>query len=693
MMLHSALSPDPVGGLLHHIDCVVMLLSRINVGDQPSSLWAAALAAHVRVVEVTLDEFASTEPKPAVGGRFTRVTLPSLPLAERSAYLNRELRRLGLIKPLFWLDDLAHEKWFCSSYAAFKIVALWNRDGRAHARALSQADAILLASDRIGTDELPHALRERAWRLPAKPADAQAIDLCRLIARAMTSRSPAESRLSIAILYDHTSTHTNTVREYLSSFAHYSRHHIFYVPASNYHPNPPPHVDLSMFDVIVIHYSIRLCFNTLLPVYARALVNFGGLKVCFIQDEYDCTETTRQALDAFGIHVLFTCVPDAYRERVYPSDRFPNVEFIQVLTGYVPLNLETPAPHKPFRERRIVLGYRGRALPAWYGNLSREKLLIGQRVRAACISRGIPVDIGCDEDDRIYGQRWYEFMANCRATLGTESGSNVFDDHGDIRYAIQRALQRDPDLPYETLHARYIGDHDGAVRMNQISPRVFEAIALRTALVLYEGEYSGVIAPNVHYIPLKKDLSNLDEVLERLADDDYLERLTARAWDDIVASGRYSYRAFVKMVDAVIDRQAYRGTGTEILTAMVASRGPGERQWQWRPTDEGLATFAAFTTAVIDFEQRPPAFAVSPAFAVTGVPEAQIVDVAPPAPVGPLQTVKWRIADALYRHTALYVTARTSFRAARFVLQPIRRGYRALPDLFKRAGKPNDVGP
>ena len=58
--------------------------------------------------------------------------------------------------------------------------------------------------------------------------------------------------------------------------------------------------------------------------------------------------------------------------------------------------------------------------------------------------------------------------------------------------------------------------------MNQISPRVFEAIALRTALVLFEGEYSGIIAPGVHYIPLKKNLSNLDDVLSLLGDDEYL---------------------------------------------------------------------------------------------------------------------------------------------------------------------------
>ena len=259
--------------------------------------------------------------------------------------------------------------------------------------------------------------------LSGEPTEAQVQEFCRRTAQSIVDRPPAASRLNIAILYDHTSTHKeNAVREHLTAFAQYSRHRIFFVPASNYNPRPPVQVDLSIFDVVVIHCTIRLCFNTLLPVYGVALEKFGGLKMCFIQDEYDLTEVTRRALKRFGVHVVFTCVPDAYREIVYPTERFQNVEFIQVLTGYVPLDFEATIPHKPFKERVNVLGYRGRALPPWYGDLSREKLLIGLRVREACMARGVPVDIECDEDHRIYGQRWYEFVQNCRATLGTESG-------------------------------------------------------------------------------------------------------------------------------------------------------------------------------------------------------------------------------------------------------------------------------
>jgi hypothetical protein len=90
--------------------------------------------------------------------------------------------------------------------------------------------------------------------------------------------------------------------------------------------------------------------------------------------------------------------------------------------------------------------------------------------------------------------------------------------------------------------------------MNQISPKIFEAIACRTALVLFEGRYSGVLEPGKHFLPLKKDFSNVDEVLAKLHDDTFLEALTERAYQDIIGSGRYTYQAFIGLVDAALER-------------------------------------------------------------------------------------------------------------------------------------------
>jgi hypothetical protein len=46
----------------------------------------------------------------------------------------------------------------------------------------------------------------------------------------------------------------------------------------------------------------------------------------------------------------------------------------------------------------------------------------------------------------------------------------------------------------------------------------FEACMMRTAQVLLEGYYNGIFEPWKHYIPIKKDCSNLDQVFAASAD-------------------------------------------------------------------------------------------------------------------------------------------------------------------------------
>jgi hypothetical protein len=357
------------------------------------------------------------------------------------------------------------------------------------------------------------------------------------------------TKKNILILYDHHETHVKTIADYLESFHRFSRHRVSYVSSF-----AKCHFDLDYFDAVVIHYSVRVCFpGRLSASFAAALRNYQGLKVLFIQDEYDNTNVAQQAILDLGIGLVFTCVPAESIARVYPPERFAGVHFVNVLTGYVPIALSRLKAYPPISQRPILIGYRGRNIGFSYGSLGQEKVQIGARMKELCTERGLPVDIAWEEKDRIYGAGWFDFLGRCRATLGTESGANVFDFDGALRPAVAEEVQRNPDVRYEDVHRKYLAERDGAIVMNQISPKVFEAIACRTALVLFEGRYSGVLNPGEHYIALKKDFSNVDEVLTKLHDDALVEAMTERAYVDIIGSGRYSYAAFVGLVDDTLD--------------------------------------------------------------------------------------------------------------------------------------------
>jgi hypothetical protein len=63
---------------------------------------------------------------------------------------------------------------------------------------------------------------------------------------------------------------------------------------------------------------------------------------------------------------------------------------------------------------------------------------------------------------------------------------------------------------------------------------------------LPEGDYSGVLEAGVHYQPVRRDLSDIDAALDRSRDPRHAQAMADRAHDEIVASGRYSWRAVVR---------------------------------------------------------------------------------------------------------------------------------------------------
>lgn len=366
--------------------------------------------------------------------------------------------------------------------------------------------------------------------------------------------------MRLLYLYNATQTYTNTVYEHISAFQKYSAFQSYFAHQDAYQPLG---VDFSLFDAIVIHYTIRLPFNQISKDTAKNLKKYSGLKVLFIQDEYDFTSRAWKWVQQLGIKLVFTVVPEKNISIVYPPEKFPGVKFVSILTGYVPENLPIGDNFKPPSERDIFIGYRGRSLPIRYGQLGKEKIEIGRVVKLYCQQHGVPQNIEWSETERIYGPKWYEFIASCRSMLGSESGCNVFDWDGTLNDKINKYRKKNPGANDEDVYVDLIQSNEIPELMNQISPRVFESIALGTALVLFEGGYSGVIQPDKHFIALKKDGSNLKEVIDRLKDAKYIDHMVEQAYCDVIKYNGYHYQAFVEHIDQDI-RNCLKACGSTV---------------------------------------------------------------------------------------------------------------------------------
>jgi hypothetical protein len=355
--------------------------------------------------------------------------------------------------------------------------------------------------------------------------------------------------MNVLFLYNSTQTFTNTVYEHLASFAEYSENRIFYAHADQI---SSLNIDLSRFDAVGIHFTIRLPFDQISGPVENSLRSFKGLKFLFIQDEYDFPKKAWAWINRLGIRLVFTVVPAPGIDTVYPRSEFKNTRFVTNLTGYVPEKLP-PTESLPLPSQRdLLVGYRGRPLPIRYGQLGVEKISIGSLVKSYCDEHGYSSDIAWTEESRIYGPRWYDFVISCRSMLGSESGSNVFDWDGNLASLIEIYKEDRPSATDHEIYCDLVRPREVDGLMNQLSPRVFEAVAARTVLVLFEGEYSGVVKPWEHFIPLKKDGSNLEEVMTSLKNDALVDRIAKNAYEHVIASGLYSYRSFVALFDREI---------------------------------------------------------------------------------------------------------------------------------------------
>jgi len=360
--------------------------------------------------------------------------------------------------------------------------------------------------------------------------------------------------MRILMLYDAGETYTQTVFDHLDAFHTFSKNNWSYLNIAEL--SKEKH-NLKNFQVIFVHYSVRLPLDQITEEFSKILTEFDGFKGLFIQDEYEHLSKTKLWIKKLNFSLVFTVTPAKSISIVYPSREFPNQIFVNNLTGYAPEDIEirlSGKNHVPPSQRDIYIGYRGRSLHAKYGQLGRDKLAIGVNVKMYCKASNIEHNIEWDEQSRIYGDKWLEFIASCRAMLGTESGSNVFDYDGNLKQTLDRYKKAHSHLSDDQFYEKFIEPLEHPGLMNQISPRIFEMASASTVMILYEGAYSNILIPNVHYLPLKKDASNLPSIIATLKNTAFIDEMAQRTKEDIIDSGKYSYKSFIAMVDDVISR-------------------------------------------------------------------------------------------------------------------------------------------
>lgn len=358
----------------------------------------------------------------------------------------------------------------------------------------------------------------------------------------------------ILIIYYHDFGYPLRTTSYdmLHCFERYSGCICYYVNAAFGIPKYLQEID---FDVIV--YDNLLASKRSFPYrmeqfleHSDALLNISGVRIGFAQDEYFQTHLLQRLINEHRIKYFFTLAGPSEQPKIFDKVDRTSVTFHTVLTGYLD-SARLAKVDKLLRAappRSIDIGYRAWNAPYYLGHHGVLKAKIADVFQEEAERRNLKVDISLAAKSVLLGDDWWKFLLRCKSVIGVEGGSSVLDPNGDVALTVHKFMLSHPDATFEETREACFPGLDGLLDYRAISPRHLESCAARNCQILIEGDYNGILKPSLHYIPVRSDFSNLDEVFEAARDEKLRSHMIDRAYADVIESGKYTIDKFVKDV-------------------------------------------------------------------------------------------------------------------------------------------------
>lgn len=271
--------------------------------------------------------------------------------------------------------------------------------------------------------------------------------------------------------------------------------------------------------------------------YARICKDYSFIaesdacKVALPQDDYDTSAVLDEWLTNWRVDRVYSVLSDNL-DILYPNYLESDGEIVLGYTGYISdewINAwNSPKPH---HLRNIDVSYRTHDYERNLCYFRNLKYSIAQKFLKALELSDVEIktDISTSPRDMIPGGRWHHFIEDSKFCLVTPSGSSLFDPTGSLRKNINQYCKNNPDASYSEVAANVLGENYKQYFFTAISPRNIEAALAKTIQIATKSEYSGLMKPMKHYIPLEEDCSNIREVIEMMQDESLIKSIQNNA--------------------------------------------------------------------------------------------------------------------------------------------------------------------
>lgn len=304
-------------------------------------------------------------------------------------------------------------------------------------------------------------------------------------------------------------------------------------------------------DYVIFHHSVTTVWDR--KRYIRKIkswlsCDFGAArKIALMQDEYKNIDLLRRFVVEMSIDDVFTLAPKQEWASIYGQAIIDKGILQQYLAGY--LQSSSCEFNSDF-ERNIDIGYRAdwTKMHVKLGKTGFLKKDIAVHVQKHVGQHKLKSDVKVGSEYFIRGADWRSFLKRCRYVIGVPSGSSVLDETGVVERRLFERLRENSVVSETILYRDIVEPREGSLCLEVLSPRHFEAVLYGCGQILVESEYNGILQPWKHYLPLKRDFSNIEEILTMVPDETLRRKMVDTCEKELVVSKHYSYSTFVERI-------------------------------------------------------------------------------------------------------------------------------------------------
>ena len=289
------------------------------------------------------------------------------------------------------------------------------------------------------------------------------------------------------------------------------------------------------FDLIILMHSVLGDNVEIIIPFEQVLKERTGKLLSFVGNEYDLMLKKKAFLQNVDADYIASQLPHEAHTFVYKELSAQLIDAPHALNENI---------YRPSKSNKVYdIAFSGAKYGIFIGDQERNNLI----ETMANLTPQLKNKINIGRNTNLPRNLWVELLQSAKATVGAEAGTYYLDRNGSLLEQSKEYVQQNPDANLDDLLEK-IFDNTSIeyVSGKAISSRHFEPVGTKTCQILLEGNFNGILKEGEHYISVKKNISNLKDVIDVYSDHDLRNQIVERAYAYI--SEKHTYKNRVETI-------------------------------------------------------------------------------------------------------------------------------------------------